>query len=298
MLNSIKKISNPAFFKGVICSISRPDIKIFKFGKVPLLAWNVPMRSLPLWHLYWNSEDGSEFRLRNQILHLNRDQMILIPPHTFFGTEMNRPFEHLYIDFHVNVPYFDKIPPQPILFPAEPYLKLLNTRCEDYSLRVISLYALLFQVLLNLPESVFESADSDPMDDRVAKALNMIEECFPVVPDNSRLARKVGMSVSCFQRLFKQHTGIPPKQYILNLRLDTARNLLLNSKLSIDEIALSTGFSSRYHFSKIFSAVFKCPPRRFRRNYGILPIDIEAILDGRNKKVFDPKNSISEKYCK
>ena len=165
-------------------------------------------------------------------------------------------------------------------------------------MRVISLYALLFQVLLNLPESVFESADSDPMDDRVAKALNMIEECFPVVPDNSRLARKVGMSVSCFQRLFKQHTGIPPKQYILNLRLDTARNLLLNSKLSIDEIALSTGFSSRYHFSKIFSAVFKCPPRRFRRNYGILPIDIETILDGRNKKVFEPKNSISEKYCK
>ncbi|WP_250125776.1 AraC family transcriptional regulator [Chroococcidiopsis sp. CCMEE 29] len=60
----------------------------------------------------------------------------------------------------------------------------------------------------------------------------------------SDLAQLVGISQFHFSRLFKQSIGVPPHQYVLQHRLEQAKQLLKETELPVMEIALLCGFSS------------------------------------------------------
>lgn len=79
------------------------------------------------------------------------------------------------------------------------------------------------------------------------------------------LARAWHLSPDHFSRLFKQHTGVSPRQFILDARLDLARRLLLFSSHTVTRIAQLAGFSDVYHFSRQFKAHTGRAPTRFRR---------------------------------
>ena len=65
----------------------------------------------------------------------------------------------------------------------------------------------------------------------------------------AQLASECGLSSSHFARAFKQATGQPPYRWLLERRLDTAQDLLLNSQMSLQEIASACGFLDQSHFS-------------------------------------------------
>lgn len=69
---------------------------------------------------------------------------------------------------------------------------------------------------------------------------------------NEVLASLCGISVIYFRKCFKNVYGMAPMQYVHNLRLNKAKSLLLSASISIAEIAENTGYSNRYHFSKMF----------------------------------------------
>lgn len=78
------------------------------------------------------------------------------------------------------------------------------------------------------------------------------------------IAEEIGISCRRLERLFARHLGVAPMRYAMELRLGRARNLLLQSEVSISEIAVACGFSSPSHFSKSFRARFGHPPRKAR----------------------------------
>lgn len=262
-------MSNSAFFKGMTSTIAPPDVKICKFGKVPLTCWNVPMRSLPFWHLYWNDTDCCELLFPERSVTFSRDTVAVIPPQVIFATRMNRLFEHFYIDFSVHIPRFAMIVPEVILLDAAPYRQELERHFEDYNAQLLHVHALLYRVLLDIPESQFAPAPKPSGDQRIRDVLDIIAREYHEELDNRRLCRKAGMSLSSFQHQFKQHTGLTPREYIINCRLDAARNLLLNTTLAITEIARQSGFADRYHFSKVFKRIFGTTPAAFRNSNGI-----------------------------
>ena len=68
-------------------------------------------------------------------------------------------------------------------------------------------------------------------------------------------------------RVFKKKIGAPPKQYILKLRLNLGRTLLLQEGFSIKEIAYRCGFSDELYFSRLFRKYLDMSPGEFRKQH-------------------------------
>jgi len=84
------------------------------------------------------------------------------------------------------------------------------------------------------------------------------------------LAMECGLSVRHFARAFKESFGLPPHRYLLQRRVDAARGLLLDSKLSLTEIALTCGFADQSHFTRVFTANVGISPGALRRARGVV----------------------------
>lgn len=72
-------------------------------------------------------------------------------------------------------------------------------------------------------------------------------------------------NVHAFIREFKRHCGMAPHQYIIKVRLEKAKTMLLSSHHSITSVALSCGFSSLSHFSGAFKRCWGISPRELIR---------------------------------
>jgi AraC family transcriptional regulator len=79
------------------------------------------------------------------------------------------------------------------------------------------------------------------------------------------LANESGYSRVHFVRMFKAATGSSPHNYLLNLKLERARELLKNPSMSLIDIALDCGFSSHSHMSRLFHKFVGVTPSAYRR---------------------------------
>lgn len=80
------------------------------------------------------------------------------------------------------------------------------------------------------------------------------------------LAAIVQMSPNYFVRLFKQSTGVTPYQYVLNCRIDKAKELLKNQKLTLAEISQTLGFYDQSRFTNTFRKRVGITPKKYRDN--------------------------------
>lgn len=99
---------------------------------------------------------------------------------------------------------------------------------------------------------------------RLAAVIKMMEENIEEPISPSILASDVGMSTRQLERLFRRYMNRSPKRYYMELRLKKARNLLLQTDMSVINVALACGFASPSHFSKCYRACFDTTPYRER----------------------------------
>jgi len=83
------------------------------------------------------------------------------------------------------------------------------------------------------------------------------------------LASESGYSRVHFIRMFKAATGYSPHNYLLNLKLERARELLKNPSMSLIDIALDCGFSSHSHLSRLFHKIVGVTPSAYRRSLSL-----------------------------
>ena len=72
------------------------------------------------------------------------------------------------------------------------------------------------------------------------------------------------MSPRQLERLFARYLGRSPQRYYMEIRLERARNLLMQTEMSVIEIALASGFASAAHFSKCYRVTYGSTPYRQR----------------------------------
>ena len=78
------------------------------------------------------------------------------------------------------------------------------------------------------------------------------------------LAQAVGISRRQLERLFQKHVGRPPNRYYMQLRVDRARKLLLQTDMQIVDVAMACGFVSASHFAKSYRQFYGVTPRQAR----------------------------------
>jgi transcriptional regulator GlxA family with amidase domain len=100
---------------------------------------------------------------------------------------------------------------------------------------------------------------------KLTEAVSLMEANIEEPLSTDDIAGLVGLSRRQLERLFKQYLGSLPSRYYLELRLQRARQLLLETNNSIVQVGLMCGFSSGSHFSTAFGALFGNTPREERQ---------------------------------
>jgi AraC-like DNA-binding protein len=88
-----------------------------------------------------------------------------------------------------------------------------------------------------------------------------LDQSFPV----SAVADACGLSVNHFSRAFRRSMGKPPHRWLLDRRIDRARELLRDTSLTLADIALACGFAEQSHFTRVFTRTVGMPPGAWRR---------------------------------
>lgn len=108
---------------------------------------------------------------------------------------------------------------------------------------------------------------------KLLAVIEMMEQNLEEPLCRSDLAKNTGLSTRQLERLFRKYLNRSPARYYLELRLNKARLLLLQTNMSIIDVALACGFVSASHFSKCYRDFFGHTPRKERG----LPINMEAL---------------------
>jgi AraC-like DNA-binding protein len=117
------------------------------------------------------------------------------------------------------------------------------------------------------------NATRNPVSAAIDYMKNHIDEPISV----SVLADAVCMSESAFAHLFKQGVGVSPYQFLKQLRLERARDLLLDSHISVSEAAGQVGYTSLSHFISEFKRYFGETPRLYlQRLHGVETFTLHA----------------------
>jgi transcriptional regulator GlxA family with amidase domain len=99
---------------------------------------------------------------------------------------------------------------------------------------------------------------------KLSRVIQIMEQAIedPISP--AVLAKDVGMSTRQLERLFRRYLNRSPKRYYMELRLQKARNLLMQTDMSVINVALACGFASPSHFSKCYRSHYNTTPYRER----------------------------------
>lgn len=99
---------------------------------------------------------------------------------------------------------------------------------------------------------------------KVLSIIEMMEGCLTEPLSLLDVAGNVGLSRRQIERLFRQEMGRSPARYYLEIRLDRARHLLIQSSMPVVEVAVACGFVSASHFSKCYRELYGRSPQQER----------------------------------
>ena len=100
---------------------------------------------------------------------------------------------------------------------------------------------------------------------KLEAARSYIQENFRTEISVEALAEQHEFSPSYFRRLFRAAYGASPMQYIMNLRINYARDLLMTGELNVTEVSRLCGFDDIYYFSTVFKKKTGTTPTQFMR---------------------------------
>lgn len=140
---------------------------------------------------------------------------------------------------------------------------MLACHREGTPFRRTALRNLLSNFLLGAVESEARRAP-EPRGEPMRRVLEHIERNIAESIPLKALAELAGLSLPRFKSSFRKLLGVPPREYILRKKVDSAKALLLEGRLSVTDIALQLQFSSSQYFATVFKRFAFATPTEFR----------------------------------
>lgn len=101
--------------------------------------------------------------------------------------------------------------------------------------------------------------------DSIKTALRIIDYNYSSPITVEQIAKLLSLNTSYFSRIFSEQVGTSPKQYLLNKRMERAKELLTVTDASIYEIANSVGYEDQLYFSRIFKKYIGLSPNEYKK---------------------------------
>lgn len=115
------------------------------------------------------------------------------------------------------------------------------------------------------------------MDFRVQVVIKLLTEDIRREFAPAELARAVNLSHSRLRHLFKKEAGTSITRYLKTRRMDTAKELLETTFLTMNEVMQRVGLKDKSHFSKNFKKYCGLPPLKYRNAYLVKSMDSGSV---------------------
>lgn len=113
---------------------------------------------------------------------------------------------------------------------------------------------------------LMQNANTNAVNAPIEAAKHIIKFNYSTDLTLTKLADRLNLNPTYFSRLFKEKTGMSPKQYILKIRMDRAKELLSHTQYTVKEISNSVGFPDSLYFSRLFKKYEGQSPLTYRQN--------------------------------
>jgi AraC-like DNA-binding protein/ligand-binding sensor protein len=138
--------------------------------------------------------------------------------------------------------------------------KVLSPRQYEAAIRLLAIFGEHLSLIAN--QMAIQSGQAEAPMIRRAKAYITGHHADPIGLD--QLANEMHVSTFYFCKMFKKATGLTFTDYLGRVRVEKAKNLLLNPHLRVSEIAYPVGFQSLTHFNRVFRELNGDSPTQFR----------------------------------
>lgn len=133
-------------------------------------------------------------------------------------------------------------------------------------LLVLELFVLISRALKMEWENSIKNK-SPKLKELIQAAVNYINNNYERDISLTDISKYVFLSTSYFTRAFKEEMGVSPINYLLNVRVERAKELLRETDAKISDIALSVGFSNQQRFNDIFKKYTQKTPLQYRKSF-------------------------------
>ena len=275
---------SPEQLRYVECFVGR-RIALFVPAVGPCLYAVTPDHSHPAYSFFLNFDDSTRIAANGEIFRSEPGKILAMDPGAVHH-EMPADRPPRYIGIFVARQYFEgemalypAIRLRPFAFrgfsPAPELIVLLKEFMKEAEAWLPGRDVLLDAIATRIVHSLIRAAFQVPAaPDRIGERIEIhrvIEHLHCRYHEKltvTELARIAAMSTAHFSRVFRRETGHPPLDYLIRLRLQKARLLLLAGDENITGIALGCGFATPSHFASCFLRHFGITPSEYRKSRG------------------------------
>lgn len=214
------------------------------------------------WEFVYYKNCSGKSSIKGEEFNFNKNTFAILPPNSPHNELHYKNGSLIFIGFYSSLPkvtagIYDDTPYRTL----EQLADLILTECQfrfadSTELLEHLLHALIIQ--LNRLQSPTQSHPSE-----LSYAKRFIDENFNWKINFIDLAKSCGFTFDTFRRNFKKKYGVSPKTYLINRRLEKAKNLLENSEENCTQIAYECGFSDSAQFSTMFRNKYGTSPKKF-----------------------------------
>ncbi len=283
--------------------VSTFQIRQFHIQSVQM-GWSYPTHHHTLYEILYCRAGSSIQQIANASLAFNAGDWLFIPSGVLHATDpVLENYDFLSFNFDIDDLDFRRIantPLQPLISKEEVALTRLPDLVdqlyryiEDRSYQATSCWPIVFNPLTLVDKLAIESSvlaiineiliiidknsqmTVDCMESSITSYELRLVDIKNTVLDLERnssvgdIAKKLGISRTRFTKLFKKVFGISPRQYVTSLKTKRAKELLINTDESIDNISDYLGFSSASSFSRQFKRWTGLSPQHYRPRHSL-----------------------------